>query len=89
MIGSLLRQLREVMEFLNRLMGRQEEGPELFAMIEQAHLDWQHAMQQLDLCDKDMLDYVIHQLQARERRYIALMMQARQEGLVAWTPDEN
>lgn len=80
----MFKQLRELKEYFIQLANKQPEQPELFRMINEAHGEWVQALEQLDNCDPDMLEYVIHEVQAKERRYMALMMQARQEGLTAW-----
>ncbi len=47
---------------------------------------WKQALDYLNYTDNTFVDYAVHHINASERRYIALVQQARKEGLTAW-PD--
>ncbi len=59
-------------------------GPPLLVVIEKARLDWQQAVKEMDHIDGDMAEYVIFKINASERRYMALLEQARREGIASW-----
>lgn len=63
------------------------EGPQvspLVSAIEGARRDWQMALREMDQIDLELSEYVIYKINAAERRYIALLKQAREEGITAW-----
>jgi len=63
------------------------EGPSphsLVTAVEYARRDWQQALKEMDHIDRDLDEYVIFKINAAERRYIALLEQARKEGVKAW-----
>jgi len=45
---------------------------------------WLLALHDLNLVDQIFVDYAIHNINAAERRYMALLLQAKKEGLTAW-----
>lgn len=87
---SIVEQWREVTELLVKLKIFTKKQPEreLVALVERAKNEWKLAQRQLDFCDGDMLDSIIHDIQAKERRFVALLIQARQENVVAWQIDK-
>lgn len=86
---NILEQWREVTELLAQLAGTTKKQPqlELMELIDRAKREWQLALKQLDFCDQDMLDSIVYEIQAKERRFMALLQQARQENIIAW-PEE-
>ncbi|NLI11103.1 DUF2508 family protein [Pelotomaculum propionicicum] len=63
------------------------EGPAppfLVTAVENARRDWREALRELDHIDRDLDEYVIFKINAAERRYMALLEQARREGVRAW-----
>lgn len=61
-------------------------GPALLTSIEKARKEWQQAIKELNHIDVDMAEYVIFKINAAERRFMALLDQAKKEGITAW-PD--
>ncbi len=59
-------------------------SPSLLTVIENARRDWQQAVKEMDHIDGDMAEYVIFKINASERRYMALLEQARREGIASW-----
>ncbi|MCD5405086.1 MAG: hypothetical protein LRZ91_01135 [Desulfotomaculum sp.] len=53
-------------------------------MITIARRDWQKAVEQLNYCDDDMLEYTIYKIHVQERGYMALLTQARKQKLTSW-----
>jgi len=58
--------------------------PSLVIAVEHARRDWQAAIKEMDHIDRDLDEYVIFKVNAAERRYMALLEQARREGVRAW-----
>lgn len=56
--------------------------------IHRAWQTWQDALNMLNFVDPQFLDYAIFHLNASERRFVALLHQARREGLRAWNEEE-
>jgi len=54
--------------------------------IENAREEWRQALKEMDYIDGELAEYTIYKINAAERRYIALLNQARKEGIKAW-PD--
>ncbi len=63
-----------------------KKPPGLVEAAEDAKKAWKQALRDLNLVDKSFIDYAVHNINAAERRYIALLRQARKERLTAW-PD--
>lgn len=64
----------------------QEPMPDLLTMVEKCRHAWHNAIFEFNNCDMELIDYMVFRLNAAERHYIALLSQARREGLKAW-PD--
>jgi len=58
--------------------------PDLVKAVECARRDWQLALKEIDYIDSDLDEYVIFKINSAERRYMALLEQARKEGACAW-----
>lgn len=52
--------------------------------IEQAKQEWLVALQQMEYADKDLLESSILLTTACEKRYIALIQEAKQQQFTAW-----
>jgi hypothetical protein len=61
---------------------------QLDVAVQNAGQEWRQALKEMDYIDGDLAEYVIFKINAAERRYIALLEQARREGLTAW-PDTD
>lgn len=59
-------------------------APTLVTAIEGARRDWQQALREMDHIDGELAEYVIFKINAAERRYVALLEQAKREGITAW-----
>lgn len=58
--------------------------PDLVKAVECARRDWVLALKEIDYIDSDLDEYVIFKINSAERRYMALLEQARKEGTSAW-----
>lgn len=58
--------------------------PDLVKTVECARRDWQLALREINYIDSDLDEYVIFKINSAERRYMALLDQARKEGMSAW-----
>lgn len=56
--------------------------------VRNAREEWRQAIREMDYIDGDLAEYVIFKINAAERRYIALLDQARREGITAWSDAE-
>lgn len=65
----------------------QQNVPDLLTMIEKCRYAWQNAINEFNNCDTELVDYMIFKLNATERQYMALLAEARREGLKAWPDD--
>jgi len=61
---------------------------QLDVAVQNAGQEWRQALKEMDYIDGDLAEYVIFKVNAAERRYIALLEQARREGITAW-PDTD
>ncbi|MCS5696489.1 DUF2508 family protein [Desulfofundulus thermocisternus] len=61
--------------------------PTLVDIIDQARREWQEALKEFHLVDNEMVDYAIFKINTAERRFMALLNQARRSGVTAWPPD--
>ncbi|MGI6492355.1 MAG: DUF2508 family protein [Pelotomaculum sp.] len=52
--------------------------------LQNARAEWQQALKEMDYIDDDLVDYVIFKINAAEKRYVALLEQAKKEQFVAW-----
>lgn len=60
-----------------------EERQELLDMVQQAHKDWQIALNNYNHCsDPDFIDYSIYNIDAMEKKYVYLIKRARKENIV-------
>jgi hypothetical protein len=52
--------------------------------LQKARAEWQQALKEMNYIDNDLVDYVIFKINAAEKRYAALLEQAKKERCVAW-----
>ena len=71
--------------FLTWLSPCTDQPKNLVEATEEARQAWHLAQRELDFIYGEMTDHVIFKINATERRYVALLQQARTEGLIAWT----
>lgn len=70
--------------FLAWLSPLKKDPPGLLEAAEDARRTWKLALDYLNHIDSSMLDYAIHNINACERHYMALLQMARKEGATAW-----
>ncbi|KJS10298.1 MAG: hypothetical protein VR67_18440 [Peptococcaceae bacterium BRH_c8a] len=79
----------EIGKYLERLLMRvtplKKEPPGLVEAANNAKRTWKQALDYLNYIDNTFVDYAVHNINASERRYMALVQQARKEGLTAWS----
>jgi hypothetical protein len=73
-------------QLISKIFIPQKTVPDLLTMVEECRNAWRNAISEFNNCDTELIDYMIFRLNATERRYMALLSQARREGLKAW-PD--
>ena len=56
----------------------------LSTALQKAHAEWQQALKEMDYADDDLVEHVIFKINAAEKRYVALLEQAKKERLAAW-----
>jgi uncharacterized protein YhaN len=72
--------------FIRELAVEKTSTLQLDLAVQNACEEWQQALKEMDYIDGDLAEYVIYKINAAERRYIALLDQARRTGITAW-PD--
>ncbi|MBC7105572.1 MAG: DUF2508 family protein [Firmicutes bacterium] len=60
---------------------------DLVSDVHRARQAWQDAVRMLDFVAPEFLDYAIFHLDAAERRFMALLREARREGVTAWAEE--
>lgn len=73
--------------FLVWLTPLKKEPPGLDRTIEEAQRAWKQALNNIHFVDNSLIDYAIHNLNATERRYMALIEEAKKERITAWPSD--
>ncbi len=63
--------------------------PPLVSAVEYARQEWRQAINEMNNIDSDLTDYAILKASAAERRYMALLKQAKNEGINAWSATEG
>lgn len=57
--------------------------PALSSVVEEARLEWLNAQYYYNtVSDQDLIDHAVYLMQAAEKKYMYLLKQARQEGIV-------
>jgi hypothetical protein len=62
--------------------------PGIVESVEEARKAWHQAQHELNFIKGEMIDHVIFKINATERRYVALLLQARTAGACAWPEAE-
>ncbi|MGB9804806.1 MAG: DUF2508 family protein [Desulfofundulus sp.] len=88
-LHKILAFLAGILESFTRWAGSffKRRMPSLVEIIDEARRDWQEACKEFHLVDNEMIDYVIFKINTAERRFIALLKQARRTGVTAWPAD--
>lgn len=76
------------MSRIREIMVEKTSTLQLDAAVQNARDEWRQALKELDYIDGDLAEYAIFKINAAERRYIALLNQARKEGITAWPDTE-
>ena len=67
---------------------KQQKIDSLLEEAEAARQEWHVALQQINqITCTDMLDHIIYKISSTERRFVAILKQAREEGLTSWPGD--
>ncbi|MFZ5647853.1 MAG: DUF2508 family protein [Bacillota bacterium] len=77
---------KTILKILSRISPHYPARPDLLANIQNSLAEWKTCNNQYNFTGPEMIDYMIYRLNAAERHYMALLAQARREGLKAW-PD--
>lgn len=65
---------------------QKQTTPPILNEIHEAREMWQLAKINLNWANNNYIDYAIHKLNASEHRFIALLKEAKKDGLTAWPP---
>lgn len=76
------------MSRLKEIIMEKPPALQLSTAVQNAREEWRQALKELDYIDGDLAEYAIFKINAAERRYIALLNQARREGITAWPDTE-
>ena len=71
-------------QFLVWLSPLKKEPPGLVEAVDDAKKAWIQALDFINTIDHSLVDYAVHNINAAERRYMALIKEARREGITAW-----
>lgn len=69
---------------LPRITPHHRPEPKLLTAVEECRRTWQNACYDFNFCDAELVDYMVYKINAAERQYMALLAQAKREGLTAW-----
>lgn len=62
-----------------------QRPPALLEAVNEAKRTWLQALKDFNyITERDLVDFSIHNIKASERRYMALIRRAREEGVSAW-----
>ncbi|WP_347490160.1 DUF2508 family protein [Desulfoscipio sp. XC116] len=74
--------------FLTWLTPLKRKPSGLLEAINSASRNWKQAQRDFDfISDKNLIDCTAHRIKAGERQYIALLQQAKQQGLTSWSKE--
>ncbi|MFZ5652610.1 MAG: DUF2508 family protein [Bacillota bacterium] len=76
-----------ILNILGRISPHYPARPDLFNNIQTSLTEWKTCKNQYNFTGPELIDYMIYRLNAAERHYMALLAQARREGLNAWPDD--
>lgn len=72
-------------QFLIWLTPLKKEHPGLLEAVNSARRNWQQAQYDFNfVSDKNLIDYTVLKIKADERRYMAILEQAKQEHITSW-----
>ena len=75
-------------QFYKTLWPKHKKTDQLLEQVEAARQEWHLALQQINqITSTDMLDHIIFKIDSAERKFIALLKQAKEEGVLAWPED--
>ncbi|MDD2552954.1 MAG: DUF2508 family protein [Desulfotomaculaceae bacterium] len=83
-IMSTIKALAQSEIFRFKEMNDAPATPDLVKEVESARREWQLALKEINFIDSDLDGYIIFKINSTERRYMALLEQARKEGMHAW-----
>ena len=64
---------------------KQQKTDSLLEEAEAARQEWHVALQQINhITCPTMLEHIIYKINSTERRYVAILRQAREEGVTSW-----
>lgn len=79
--------LEEWQQLLAKISPLYSPKPGFADVVDKSRRAWQEALQEFDIIDSEMTDYVIYKIIAAERHYMALLKQAKRDGVKAWPED--
>lgn len=72
---------------LPRITPHHKSEPRLLTAVDECRRSWKNACYDFKYCDRELVDYMVYKINAAERHYMALLAQAKREGLTAWPPN--
>lgn len=79
---------RYLEKFLFWLSPLAQKPPTILTAVNEAKRTWKQALTDFNhITDRDLVDFAIHNIKASERRYMALIRKAKEEGVAAWPED--
>ncbi|WP_034630258.1 DUF2508 family protein [Desulfotruncus alcoholivorax] len=76
---------RYLENFLIWLSPLAKQPPKLLDAVNEAKRTWKQALMDFNhITDRDLIDFAILNIKASERRYMALVRKAKEEGVCAW-----
>ncbi|MTI85798.1 MAG: hypothetical protein FH756_18350 [Firmicutes bacterium] len=85
MCNNFLRFINRLLSiFLDWLTPCRQKPTGIVGEAEEALREWKQARIALDYADREMIDYAVHNLNAKEKRFTGLLLKAREAGLTAW-----
>ncbi|MEW6276408.1 MAG: DUF2508 family protein [Bacillota bacterium] len=74
--------------FVRQSVYHRSKQASLLDMVDESRLSWQNALQEFNLGDQEVADYLIYKINAAEKRYMVLLKQARAQGITAWPGEQ-
>ncbi len=69
---------------IKKWLKKTEPAVPLLEAVNRARREWQDSWRELSTAEGCFIDYVIYKMNAAERHYVSLLLQAKKEGLAAW-----
>lgn len=81
---NIIETMQKVQFYIQRGENLQSKTmPALSTVVEEARLEWLNAENYYNtVTDQDLVDHAVYLMQAAEKKYMYLLKQARQEGIV-------